>query len=207
MRFETQNVEEIMQKKNDTTKLKIKDSAKQLFSVMSYKDASMRDVAKMSNMTVGNIYRYYENKEVLFEDIVGEAYEKLKKLIKITDLAQKFIKNKIGINEKNVYKNSKFKAHMIDKIAEFVTEYRAELYILMHNSEGSKYETTTEQIEKMVKETIVSVIPNIDTDRVSVYTFTALSTFSFMLKKYMDDKAKLCSEIKLFIDKLFNFFI
>lgn len=195
-----------MQVKNDAIKTKIKSSAKQLFFVMSFKDASMRDVAKMSDMTVGNIYRYYENKEVLFEDIVGECYEKLKKLIKTTDMAKVFIKNKIGLNEKNVYKNSKFKTHMINIIADFVAEYRAELYILMNNSEGSKYESTNEQIETMINETILAIVPSIDKDRAQVYTYTALSTFSFILKKYMEDKGKLSVEIKSFMDILFKTF-
>ena len=61
---------------------------------MAYKDASMRDVASKSNMTVGNIYRYYENKEVLFEDILKSTHDGVVKLIKITDLVKMFIKKK-----------------------------------------------------------------------------------------------------------------
>ncbi|MBP3581478.1 MAG: TetR/AcrR family transcriptional regulator, partial [Clostridia bacterium] len=63
-----------MQTKKVDIKEKIKESAKDIFFSVAYKDASMRDVAAKSGMTVGNIYRYYENKEVLFDDILADTY-------------------------------------------------------------------------------------------------------------------------------------
>ena len=81
-----------MQTKKGDIKSKIRDNAKEIFFSVAYKDASMRDVAAKSGMTVGNIYRYYENKEVLFDDILGDTYSGVIKLIKVTDLAKIFIR-------------------------------------------------------------------------------------------------------------------
>jgi len=74
-----------MQIKKGNVKQKIKKSAKELFFVMPYKDVSMRDVAQKSGMTVGNIYRYYENKEILFDDIVKSCFDEV---MTITNLKQ-----------------------------------------------------------------------------------------------------------------------
>lgn len=195
-----------MQIKKDNSKKKIKSSAKKLFFVMQYKDASMRDVAKMSDMTVGNIYRYYENKEILFEDIVGETYRKIEKILRVTDYAQVFIKNKIGLTEKNVYKNSKFKSHILGVIVDIVVQDSNELYILINNSEGSKYENTSERVGNMIKETITAIIPKMSEDIVDAYAYTAISTLSYILKTHIGDKAKLKEHITLFFQKFIESF-
>lgn len=195
-----------MQIKKDNSKNKIKSSAKKLFFVMQYKDASMRDVAKMSDMTVGNIYRYYENKEILFEDIVGQTYEKIEKILRVTDFAQVFIKNKIGLNAKNVYKNSKFRVHILENMVDVVVQNANEFYILINNSAGSKYENTSDQIMTMIKNTIVAVVPEMEDDMVSVYAYTAMSTVSYILKTYIGDKSKLKKNISTFIQKFIESF-
>lgn len=195
-----------MQIKKDNSKNKIKSSAKKLFFVMQYKDASMRDVAKMSDMTVGNIYRYYENKEILFEDIVGQTYEKIEKILRVTDFAQVFIKNKIGINAKNVYKNSKFRVHILENMVDVVVQNANEFYILINNSAGSKYENTSEKIITMIKNTITAVVSDMDDDTVSIYAYTAMSTVSYILKTYIGDKTKLRKNISIFFQKFIESF-
>ena len=38
-----------------------------------YNDASMRNIAKNANMTVGNLYHYYKDKEDLFSALVSDT--------------------------------------------------------------------------------------------------------------------------------------
>ncbi len=193
-----------MQKKNDNSKVKIKNSAKKLFFIMQYKDVSMRDVAKMSDMTVGNIYRYYENKELLFEEIVGDCYKKIEKLIRVSDYAKVFIHNKIGLNEKNVYKNSKFKLHILDTAANVVVENANELYILLNNSLGSKYENIVDKVKNMVIETISSLISDMKKERADVYASMLLYTLSYILKNFIEDKKKLKEEVEYFFKEFID---
>ncbi len=192
-----------MQIKKDDTKSKIKESAKEIFFTTSYAGASMRDVASKCNMTVGNIYRYYENKEVLFDDIIKPTYDGVVKLIKITDLMKPFIKGKPVDSENKLYKNSKFKNYIISSIAKIVSCHAVELYILLNNSEGSKYENTTDRIYKLMHETILKMVIGIPDDRTDVYAFVAISTVSHLLKKYVKDPEKLQEEVKFFFEKLF----
>lgn len=192
-----------MQIKKDDTKSKIRESAKEIFFTTSYAGASMRDVASKCNMTVGNIYRYYENKEVLFDDIIKPTYDGVVKLIKITDLMKPFIKGKPVDSENKLYKNSKFKNYIISSIAKIVSCHAVELYILLNNSEGSKYENTTDRIYKLMHETISKMVIGIPDERTDVYAFVAITTVSYLLKKYVKDPEKLQEEVKFFFEKLF----
>lgn len=192
-----------MQIKKDDTRSKIKESAKEIFFTTSYAGASMRDVASKCNMTVGNIYRYYENKEVLFDDIIKSTYDCVVKLIKVTDFIKPFIKGKSIDSEKSLYKNSKFKNYLLDQISKLVANHAVELYILINNSEGSKYEGTAERISKLIKETISKMVIGISEDLTDTYSFVVISTISHLLKKYVADQEKLQETVKYFFEKLF----
>lgn len=195
-----------MQIKKDDVKLKIKDNAKKLFFETKYSDVSMRDLAEMSEMTVGNIYRYYENKEILFDEIVKTTYDKTIKLIKITDFIQKFIKTKPKLNEKHLYKNSKFRKHLIGTITNLMVENSVELYILLNNSEGSKYEDMAMRITNMVNDTMLKMM-DIDSDTAEIYSYMIISTLNFIVKRYIDDKETLKQKIDIFFNKLFISFL
>lgn len=166
----------------------------------------MRDVASKCGMTVGNIYRYFENKEVLFEEIVNKCYESIIKVIKLKDFVQKFVKNRIGVNEKNVYKNNKFKSHLIDYIVHLILENATELYILLNNSAGSKYENVKSQVLVMAKESIMEMVPALGESKADIYAFTALSTISYILKKDINRPKVLEEEMMVFFVKFFDSF-
>ncbi len=195
-----------MQRKKNDVKLKIKESATKLFFETKYIDVSMRDVAEKSQMTVGNIYRYYENKEILFDEIVKTSYEKTIKLIKISDFIQKFIKPRSRVNEKTLYKNTRFRKHLISTITNLMVENSIELYILLNNSEGSKYENITELITKMINDTLLKRM-DIDLDNAEIYSFMIISTLSYILKKYIGDRDVLIQKIDVFFNKLFVSFL
>ena len=173
-------------RKNDV-KLKIRESAKALFFENSYGEVSMRDVADKSDMTVGNIYRYYENKEVLFDDIVKDCYDKVYKLIKVSDLVQVFTKSKVGVKEKGVYKNTKFKKFLLENIIKLIVDNSAELYILINNSESSKYEGFADQITASIKQTIIKMV-GIDNENAEIYSYLTITTLSYILEKYVGDR-------------------
>ena len=195
-----------MQTKKGDIKEKIKESAKEIFFTVAYKDASMRDVAAKSGMTVGNIYRYYENKEVLFDEILKDTYSGVVKLVKITDIAKIFIRKRTVSDENAVVKSSKFKTFLLETIIKIVANHSAELYILLTNSEGSKYEDTKQKITSLIKETITKRIAEMTDDRADTYAYLTINTFSYLLKKYKDDDEKLKQEIKYFFEKLFQTF-
>ncbi len=53
------------------------EAARQELREKGYNDASMRSIAAKAEMTVGNLYRYFKNKEEIQEYIVANAREKI----------------------------------------------------------------------------------------------------------------------------------
>lgn len=66
-----------MQIKKDEVREKIITEATEEFFKKGYENASMRVIAQKSYMAVGNIYRYFENKDVLLEAILLPVIEDL----------------------------------------------------------------------------------------------------------------------------------
>lgn len=56
-------------------------AAKQEFLRHGIHDASMREIAKSADVTVGNVYRYYKNKEALADAIISPTLELLNQTI------------------------------------------------------------------------------------------------------------------------------
>lgn len=193
-----------MQVKKEDIKEKIKASARELFFLVPYKDASMRDLAIKSNTTVGNIYRYYENKEILYDDILKETYDCVVKLIKVTDLVKVFMKKRTVTDEKKLYKSTKFKDFLLDSIIKIIAKNSVELYILINNSDGSKYENTKDRISDLIKATVLKMVDGVSEATATTYSFVIISTISYLLKLYKNDNATLCEQVKLFFIKIFE---
>lgn len=60
---------------NDELAGRILNAAKNEFLGKGYRNASMRSIAASVGVTMGEIYRYYANKEALFDALVSEPAE------------------------------------------------------------------------------------------------------------------------------------
>jgi AcrR family transcriptional regulator len=129
-----------MQTLKDELRNKIYSSAVEEFKQRGFKDASMRRIAKSSGMTVGNLYRYYKNKDALFDAVVENAYFDICSLIANHHDSS----DTQGIED--------FLNGMADNIVELFMKYRDELIILIECSEGTKYENIKEKFIKMMEQ-------------------------------------------------------
>ena len=99
-----------------------------LFVRHGYEGTPMRDIAEASGITVSNLYKYFENKEALFEAIIRDYYTGFKK----------------GLETALAHPPSE---EFSDRIAEAITEnlFRsispdpARFVLLFDRSEGTKY--------------------------------------------------------------------
>ena len=48
----------------------IEDAARELFIKQGFHATSMRDIAKRAEVSLGNLYNYYETKDSIFESII-----------------------------------------------------------------------------------------------------------------------------------------
>ncbi len=69
----------------DEVKEKIKNSAVQVFCENGFNRASIKSIADSANVSVGNVYRYYENKEDLYEAVVADVYEGIREIMAEVD--------------------------------------------------------------------------------------------------------------------------
>ena len=117
-----------MQYLKDEVRKNIVEEALKEFKQGGYKGTSIRSIAKNSNTSVGNFYKYYHGKDDLYENLIGPVYDRLMDYINQFD--------KVELNEKadDIF------YELMEKIMEIFKESSTEITILLNKSEGSKYE-------------------------------------------------------------------
>ena len=63
--------------KGRRTRASILDAASKVFTRDGYVDARMSDVALQAGLSLGGLYRYFENKEDLFGSVIADIHEEL----------------------------------------------------------------------------------------------------------------------------------
>ena len=122
----------------DEIKERIVESAKTEFLEDGYEKASMRKIAGKSQITVGNLYHYFKNKEELNSFIVGPALGKIQKLI------LKLSGNRVDIlHSEDIHLTKEDMREMMDSLGnglvDIYMEHKTEVNILMMRSSLNKY--------------------------------------------------------------------
>ncbi|WPC39954.1 TetR/AcrR family transcriptional regulator [Clostridium sp. JS66] len=136
----------MVQYKKDDIKEKIDNAALKIFVEKGYEKAKISNIAIESNVSVGNIYRYYKSKEEIFYSIASESVLENLKSILINKLT--FAKDKTAneLNSKNDFQlvNEEFIDYMIKN--------REQILIMFNGSKGTRYESLKyEAINYMIK--------------------------------------------------------
>ncbi len=129
-----------MQVLKDEMRNSIFEAALKEFSEKGFAKASMRDIARGAGMTVGNLYRYFHNKEALFYSIISPAYDCL---MKLAAESMEMVKYRF---------DTSFFEFLSEQILKISKEHKTELLILFEGGGGTKYER--------VKEDMISVVEN-----------------------------------------------
>lgn len=117
-----------MQVKKESVYNNIYNSALDEFWTNGYDKATMRNIAKNANITLGNIYRYFPNKSSLFEEIVGDTYENFLTFIE---------------DHKTVFLNIKTEErapYTTGILNNYLALDRKKVSILLYGSKGTKFE-------------------------------------------------------------------
>jgi AcrR family transcriptional regulator len=117
-----------MQYLKDEVRKSITEEALKELTLNGYEGASVRNIAKNSNTSVGNLYKYFSSKENLYENVIGSVYHRLIDYIKRFDTVE--------LNEKSEF----IFYELVEEIMEIFNESSAEISILLNQSKGSKYE-------------------------------------------------------------------
>lgn len=117
-----------MQILKEEVKNKIRGAAILEFREKGYEKASMRSIAEAAEISVGNVYRYFKNKETLFDYIVAPVYEMLT------------MHPQLPMNFQFIEFNFLENQEVLTRLILARKTYRDELNILLSKSKGSKYE-------------------------------------------------------------------
>jgi len=122
------------QKLKEEARIAIIDAAKEEFLKKGYKNASMRSISTKANMTVGNLYRYFKNKEEINRVIVKEPFQEINQVLK--ELTSNKLSMEISvfnvkadINELNLIMDQ-----LAEKLVDIYESKKKEFNILMMNS-------------------------------------------------------------------------
>lgn len=178
-----------MQYLKDEIRNRIISSALKEFYDVGFPGASMRQIAKNSGIAIGNMYRYFKNKEELFYAVVDPVFNSLSTII----IHHGFTPTGDG---------SIFEV-VTEGIMPIFGEQRTQLLILIDKSKGTKYENVKDEfILSIEKEITKYLLPTINDRGVNVrdnYIFnliaaTFLEGLFIILRKYDDEES-----IKYFI--------
>lgn len=114
--------------------------AKQEFLSKGFRQTSMEQIARKAKITAANIYRYFENKDALFEELVHPVVKRWQFLfnrIETNVIPQAY---SIGMDVK------KFDTAMLSEEIAFIDSHRDELHLLFFCASGSKRENFLEEI-------------------------------------------------------------
>lgn len=107
-------------------------AAKQEFLGHGFQLSSLRRIAKEAGTTIGNVYKYFQSKDDLFEQLVSEANIQLYYFMKEHDKGG-------SVLPKEEYEQ-------LQLFASLMGEYRDEILLLVDASDGTKYENTYEEM-------------------------------------------------------------
>lgn len=63
------------QERSIAKKEQIKETVLLLFSEKGYHNVSTNEIAKVAGISIGTLYSYYPNKDLIYEELVGDLYE------------------------------------------------------------------------------------------------------------------------------------
>jgi AcrR family transcriptional regulator len=130
-----------MQYLKDDVKDNIIKAALKEFSEKGYRDSSMRVIARNADIVMGNIYRYFKNKETLFNSTVGPIYEQI---AGISAKVQAEIETMSGPWEDD--QAIALIKRLYNQILETFSGHGTEILILLDKSGGSPYENTKKEL-------------------------------------------------------------
>lgn len=129
-----------MQYLKEETKNRILIAALDEFKKKGYLSASIRNIASNADIALGTVYKYFRNKEDLFNSVVESVYSDLFATI------NKIIVTDVNPNDKLI--------EIKNRILDIFKGNSKELLILFGKSKGSKYENFKDEIVNILHDIV-----------------------------------------------------
>jgi AcrR family transcriptional regulator len=150
-----------------------------LFYVNGFEKTSTRDIASKVNISVSNLYKYFENKEAIFDSIVKDYY------INYRNMLSNFLahENEDTFDEEEIILVS-------NSIFESIKGQYQKFVILMNKSNGTKYSGFKNEVIKKIEQHIREGSQEIVKDEyiITVYARNFFYGIVEIADNYVDDK-------------------
>lgn len=180
-----------MQKLKPELRQKILNNALNLFYKNGYEETTMRKIAAKSYITVGNIYRYFANKEILFDEVIIEAYDAILDLV-----------NSASNLSGEALMSSEYLSEVLDSFTTLCEKYPKHIVVFL-----TRYLTTGEyplftKFEKIVDATLQASNPLYDETTTKLLTHLLLQGVLFTLKT--TNRSEIKGELTVLFNILFR---
>ena len=149
----SKNRGEKMRPLNDERAAKILEACKNEFLEKGFRKASVRSIAAAVNVTTGAVYRYYENKEALFDALVSAPAEELYELYRSynEDFSKQELSEQIGELSDGIEDET-------DGLLGFIYEHYDAFKLIACCSEGTKYADYVERLIEIETRSSIKLI-------------------------------------------------
>ena len=129
------------QYKKESVKEVIDGAALAVFAQKGYKGTKISDISAYGGISVGNIYRYYKNKEEIFNSVMPEAFmeEVRGLLLKKIEAANEEKSSTLPQGAEDFWLTNR-------EVLEFLLQNRLRLLIMLGNNEGTCYDGAKEEL-------------------------------------------------------------
>jgi len=125
-----------MQTLKEEIRTRIQQVATAAFLKHGYQDVTMRDIAKQSAISVGNLYNYYKNKEDLFYSLTSSSFLYLKQLLK--EVKEHGPASEVADTE--------FTKSLVLKISQLLKKHRVGFLLMIDRGQGTKYNNLKDEL-------------------------------------------------------------
>ncbi len=128
------------------------EAARNELSEKGYKDASMRSIAAKAEMMVGNLYRYFRNKEEIQEFIVSAARDEIGRTLRELSVDMVTKEARVFNIRTDTNELSELMERFADRMMDIYQHYRSEFLILLSD------DRTNEMLYHWISKTIRSLV-------------------------------------------------
>ena len=140
----------------ESVKKRIMKEAKAAFLLTGYQNTSMRQIAQKSDMTVGNLYRYFENKASLFGAIVDPFLAEIDQVLKeTTENWVSLHTAPVGVFDMDEKSSWEAIMNMTRFLIRIIRQHRDESILVLTKSSGYQYGNTLQDMVGWIHEVFV----------------------------------------------------
>ncbi len=132
------------------------DSAKEEFAKNGISGSSMRNISKNADMTVGNLYRYFKNKEELAIYIIDPVLRLLNNVTEYFSIDNGFLNDQVILELDENMLNKLFE-NWVDNLVEAEEQYKQELFIIINDEAINKM--YSDRLVEMMKHVLQIIMP------------------------------------------------